>query len=130
MYPRPFWNDIQQGWHQILPDWGLGFPTVELKKRIEGTFLCVKTQFSIKNSLSDMKFFPDRGGQTLPGEGATAPPPAPSGATPDFLSDILSDSRRRSVIYCCFLHSLDIRHFLRIEKLHQAMKRIWCQSYD
>ena len=99
MYPRPFWNDIQQGWHQILPDWGLGFPTVELKKRIEGTFLCVKTQFSIKNSLSDMKFFPDRGGQTLPGEGATAPPPQPPLVPPLIFYQIFCQIVEEGVLY-------------------------------
>ena len=63
-----------QGWRQDLPDWGVGFPNRGLNNRIEGLFLCIIKQFSIKNSPTDTKFFPD-GGVTLPEEGATAPQP-------------------------------------------------------
>ena len=42
-----------------------GFPDRGLIIRIEGIFLCIRTQFSVENSPTDTKFFPD-GGATAP----------------------------------------------------------------
>ena len=53
---------------------GLGSPTLGLNNRIEGIFLCIIAQFSVKYSPTDTKFIPD-GGLTLPDEGLQ--PPAP-----------------------------------------------------
>ena len=61
-----------QRWHQDLPDGGLDSQTGGLNNRIKGIFLCIRTQFFVKNSPTDTKFFP-YGSLTLPDEGATAP---------------------------------------------------------
>ena len=41
---------------------GAGFPYRGLNIRIVDIFLCIVTQFSVKNSPADTKFFPDGGG--------------------------------------------------------------------
>ena len=62
-----------RGGARFYPTGGLGSLTEGLNNRIEGIFLCIITQFSVKNSPTDRKYFPDEG-LTLPDEGATAPP--------------------------------------------------------
>ena len=44
-----------QGWRQDLPDRGLGSPIGRLYNRIEGIFLSIRTQFSVKNSPIGLK---------------------------------------------------------------------------
>ena len=61
-----------RGGTRICPTGRLGSPTGGLDNRTEGIFLCTITKFSVKNSLTDTKYFPDRR-VTLPDEGATIP---------------------------------------------------------
>ena len=72
-----------QGWRQDLPDGRLGSPERGPYNRTEGIFLSIRTQFSVKNSLTGIKFFSDReraANTPRRGSGATVslPPLAPA----------------------------------------------------
>ena len=75
---------VKQGRRQDLPEGGLGSPTMGLNKRIEVTFLCIRTQFSVENSPTDTKFFPvgRGGGKHSPTRGLQPPAPPPSCVNP------------------------------------------------